>query len=65
MLNSIEQVQAFAFLLREGGAAAWREFFVIFDVAFLHSAANAAKKRCCASRHCWWEIFTWAFSPMT
>jgi hypothetical protein len=39
-------------LLRERGAVAWREFFVIFDVAFLHLAANAAKKkRCCASRH--------------
>jgi predicted pyridoxine 5'-phosphate oxidase superfamily flavin-nucleotide-binding protein len=38
-------------LLRKGGAVAWREFFVILDVAFLHSAANAAKKRCCASRH--------------
>jgi hypothetical protein len=38
-------------LLRTGGADAWREFFVIFEVALLHLVANAAKKRCRASRH--------------
>jgi hypothetical protein len=36
MLNSIEQGQAFAPLLRKGGRGCRGEFFVIFDVAFLH-----------------------------